>query len=92
MQYEIFFNGELINTIESDEDFCKEYCDSMGYTYQLREQQNPEPTPEPETPTYTEEQLLGQDITALHQEQIEMGQEITELQLNQLEGGATANA
>ena len=42
------------------------------------------------TPEPTEAQLLGQEITGLHLEQIAQGQMMTELQLTQLEGG-TAN-
>lgn len=79
MQYEIFHNGEIVNTIEADEEFCAAYCQEMGYTYRLRAEQN-----EPEA---TETQVLGREITDLNLEQIAMGQEITELQLMFMEGG-----
>ena len=79
MQYEIFKDLELVNTIEADEEFCAAYCQEMGYTYRLRAEQN-EPAP-------TETQVLGREITDLNLEQIAMGQEITELQLMFMEGG-----
>lgn len=79
MQYEIFHNGELMNTIEADEEFCAAYCQEMGYTYRLRAEQN--------KPAPTETQVLGREITDLNLEQIAMGQEITELQLMFMEGG-----
>ena len=79
MQYEIFHGGELVNTIEADEESCATYSQEMGYTYRLRAEQN-EPAP-------TETQVLGREITDLNLEQIAMGQEITELQLMFMEGG-----
>lgn len=79
MQYEIFHNEELMNTIEADEEFCAAYCQEIGYTYRLRAEQN-EPAP-------TEAQVLGREITDMNLEQIAMGQEITELQLMFMEGG-----
>lgn len=33
-------NGEIINRIISDEEFCKQYCKDNGYTYEI------EPTPD----------------------------------------------
>lgn len=49
MKFKIFSDGIEVNTIISDEEFCKAYCERNGYTYkQLPE---PEPMPEPEPTT-----------------------------------------
>lgn len=47
MIYEIFKDGESVNTIVADEAFVKTYCEENGYTYTeiIRE---PEPASEPE--------------------------------------------
>lgn len=90
MQFEIYNGNEFINSIESSEEYCIKYCNSMGFTYRKREHQASEP--QMPNPTEDEIRFLGQWITALDLERVSMGQEITELQLNQLEGGATANA
>lgn len=37
MDWEIYENGEHINTIYGKEDFVKPYCEANGYTYTLRE-------------------------------------------------------
>lgn len=34
MVFNILNNGEIINTIVADEQFCREYCAKCGYTYQ----------------------------------------------------------
>lgn len=39
MRFKIFSDGVEVNTIVSDEDFCKNYCERNGYTYE----QLPEP-------------------------------------------------
>lgn len=57
-----------------------------GWITSVSQGEIPEPEPEPE-PEPTETQLLGQEITALHLEQIAQGQMMTELQLGQMEGG-----
>lgn len=36
MDWNIYENGVLINTIRASEDFVKEYCAANGYTYQER--------------------------------------------------------
>ena len=48
-RFKIFSNGELINVIIADEEFCKEYCNENSYTYELdivppKEPVPPEPT------------------------------------------------
>lgn len=57
MDYYIYENGQLINTIVADEAFVTSYCKDNGYTYEAVE---PTPEPEPE-PTDTEvlNTLLG---------------------------------
>lgn len=42
MDWEVFKNGALINTIHSDEAFCKAYCAQNGYEYRLRQDAHPE--------------------------------------------------
>ena len=37
MRFDIYADGNKINTIVSDEDFCKKYCHKNGYTYKLVE-------------------------------------------------------
>ena len=54
MKYKIFSDGNEINTIVSDEDFCKKFCEKNGYTYEellepaieLKPETDPEPTTE----------------------------------------------
>lgn len=48
MRYVIFDNGEQINTIVADEEFCADYCAANGYTYDLEPEPEPIPIPEPE--------------------------------------------
>lgn len=50
MDYYVYSNGELINTIVSDVDFVEAYCAENGYTF---EAVDPPPDPEPE-PTIDE--------------------------------------
>lgn len=48
MIYNLYNNGELVNTIVASEDFIISYAESMGYTYELvPEPPVPEPEPEP---------------------------------------------
>ena len=48
MRYKILKDGETVNTIIADEEFCKAYCEKHGYTYEEDAQPDPEPvTPEP---------------------------------------------
>ena len=49
MYYEIYENGELINTIVSSEEFVKRYCTENGYTYEAKEHEKPAPTPSEES-------------------------------------------
>lgn len=37
-RFKIFSNGELINIIIADEEFCKNYCDENSYTYETEEE------------------------------------------------------
>lgn len=48
MVFDIFLNGELINTIVASEEFCEKYCSANGYTYELMPEPEPEPEPTPE--------------------------------------------
>lgn len=45
MIYNLYDNGELVNTIVASEEFIIPYAESMGYTYELVP---PAPEPEPE--------------------------------------------
>ena len=48
MIYEIFKDGESINTIVADEAFVKTYCEESGYTYaEIIREPEPESNPEP---------------------------------------------
>lgn len=48
MIYNLYNNGELVNTIVASEEFIIPYAESMGYTYELvPEPATPEPEPEP---------------------------------------------
>lgn len=51
MRYKILKDGEVINIIVADEDFCKAYCAENGYTYEAEPMQEPEPKPEHEPTT-----------------------------------------
>ena len=55
MDYYIYENGQLINTIVADEAFVSAYCAENGYTYEAVE-----PTPEPE-----QEPTIDERVTAL---------------------------
>ena len=50
MDYEIYKDGTLVNTIRADELFVSAYCEKHGYTYKEREipatAWEPEPTTE----------------------------------------------
>lgn len=51
MKFNIYSDGEKINTIVADEAFCKKYCEKNGYTYELVDEatnvpSQPEPTAE----------------------------------------------
>lgn len=50
MKYKILKDGEVINTIVSDESFVEAYCNANGYTFEAM----PEPEPEPEQPSDSE--------------------------------------
>lgn len=46
--YRIYKDGNEINKIVSDEEFCAEYCAENGYTYEQMNDPIPVPAPEPE--------------------------------------------
>lgn len=46
MDYEIYENDELVNTIRASLEFVEEYCAKNGYTYKLREEEKPYVPPE----------------------------------------------
>ena len=60
MDYYIYENGQLINTIVADEAFVSAYCAENGYTY---EAVTPEPVPEP-APTEAEQLRADVDFIA----------------------------
>ena len=43
MRFNIYKNGKRINTIVSDESFCKEYCKKNNYSYSIVEDEKEEP-------------------------------------------------
>lgn len=45
MRYKILKDGEVINTIVADENFCKTYCEANGYTYKADPLSESEPSP-----------------------------------------------
>ena len=47
MYYEIYENGELINTVVGSVEFVKAYCEKNGYTYKVKEHETHEVAPEP---------------------------------------------
>ena len=54
MRYKLFKNGEYVNTIICDADFCEKYCEANGYTYEvevLPDEPTPEPAPDPQADT-----------------------------------------
>lgn len=58
MVYEIFKDGESINTIVADETFVKTYCEENGYTYtEIIREDTPGAEPEP-----TEMERLRADL------------------------------
>ena len=46
MDFEIYLNGEIVNTIHASESFVKDYCAENGYTYKKVPEHDPEPTTE----------------------------------------------
>lgn len=68
MRYNIYNNGNKINTIVADEEFCKSYCERNSYTYELIEE--PEiPPVEPETEEPTAEEILNAIVGGMSYEQ-----------------------
>lgn len=55
--YKIITGDAVINTIESDETFCKSYCEENGYTYELVEP----PEVDPGEPAPTLESLSAEN-------------------------------
>jgi hypothetical protein len=43
MRFDIYKNGNKINTIISDEEFCMEYCQTHRYSYKAIEEDLPTP-------------------------------------------------
>lgn len=64
MRYRILKDGELVNTIVSDEAFVTSYCKKHGYTYESLPE--PEPVPEPE-----EEIGVWDELDKAYQEGVE---------------------
>ena len=48
MNWNIYENGVLINTIHAAEEFARKYCKNNGYTYAVVPVPKPEPKPEAE--------------------------------------------
>jgi hypothetical protein len=48
MDWNIYENGVLVNTIYATEEFTKKYCEKNGYTYEAAPVPEPEPIPDPE--------------------------------------------
>ena len=61
MKYEIYSNGEKINTIIADEAFCKKYCEKNGYTFEPVPDPAPTPDPEPSAEELLDILLGGAD-------------------------------
>ena len=56
MRYKILKDGETVNTIIADEEFCKAYCEKHGYTFAEDPFPEPEPLePEPSEPSVWDE-------------------------------------
>lgn len=66
MDYEIYKDGSLVNTIVADEDFVSEYCEKNGYTYEAR--------PEPEQPTPDPAPTLDERVQNLEDTSAEMSE------------------
>lgn len=64
MRYKILKDGECVNTIVADEDFCKDYCERNGFTYEADSLPDPEPVPEAE-PTELEQLRADVDFIAM---------------------------
>lgn len=63
MFYEIYKDGELINTIVGSEEFISRYCEKNGYTYAAKSY------PAPDTPLPDEEELsVWDELDAAYQE------------------------
>ena len=66
MRYQIFKDGELINTIAAEADFAESYCAENGYTYEVEVLPEPEPVPEPE-----KELSVWDELDAAYQEGVD---------------------
>lgn len=58
MNYIIYKDGEEVNRIVADEEFCRQYYSGDGYSF---EEEPPRPEPEPEP---TEAEALRAELTA----------------------------
>lgn len=47
MRYQIYANGEVVNTIEASETFVADYCARNGYTFEADPLPGPVPQPDP---------------------------------------------
>ena len=66
MEYNIFNNNELINTIVANESFVFAYCEEMGYTYSLAERPKRELSPaEQREEAYNTEAIIEWDDKVL---------------------------
>lgn len=50
MNYRVFKNGDLINTITASEQFVRQYCEQFGYSYELIPEVIDPPVEQPPTP------------------------------------------
>lgn len=65
MDFEIYLNGEIVNTIHASESFAKAYCAENGYTYKKVPEPDPEPTTEERVAALEDENaMLKAQITA----------------------------
>lgn len=97
MIYEIYKDGELVNTIVADESFVNAYCEDNGYTYSEVTHHESTATPEPtidERIASLEAQLAESDEAAIAlfeaqtaQEAIDAEQDEAILELYELVGG-----
>lgn len=64
-KYNIYSNGEWVNSIVAEADYIDEYCEEDGYTYELIPEPEPQLQPEPMTQDEIETMLLDQEYRLL---------------------------